>query len=466
MLAQLLRGFRYDRNEIPEVIATRFSQELRAHVEHGRYATSQIAGLFQRGGLDAVEDVVDSVIEISYDDCLLLSHAYGVHRLLVDPLLSAPADDVCLVERLENFFVVGEKGERSYGSQAIYRTPDRSLAGATSVSIVHLRLERGGYSDTHWHPGDELLLVLRGSVDVLLLDCGLRARLNVEDYLHFYAEHEHCALNASNEPAEMFIVRFQRSKRRAELVDGLRLRKPKPSVAAAARRGFLSVIAPQPPWAPGEPPSDRVVDRAGLGRFLQLVCESRFRAEARLTLEELAARGAPFGISRARFDRIHHGLSPVSQDDLLILAEIYELEPMLLYDFLCPALRTAIAVRSRPDPHVEALARSDMRRLPERFLRTSDPVYRIPCRRLADTDVAIASLFLPPGTQSPVNRHPGHELILPLKGEVRLRFGGGGVDAAVAANRGEFAHFSSFRNHWVENPFTEDAEVFVLRVHE
>jgi uncharacterized RmlC-like cupin family protein len=184
-----------------------------------------------------------------------------------------------------------------------------------------------------------------------------------------------------------------------------------------------------------------------------------------LTLDELARRGTPFGISRARFDRIHHGLSPVSQDELLVLAKIYEVEPLLLFDFVCPALRSAVAVRSRPDRDVKALSDTDMRRLPEEFLQSPNAVYTIPCRRLAETDVALAFLFLRPGAQSPVNRHPGHEVILPLKGEVRVRFPGG-VDARVSAAQGEFAHFGSFRDHWVENASTEDAEVFVVRVHE
>jgi quercetin dioxygenase-like cupin family protein len=464
-LARLLRTCRHETSESPEDVASRFAGELKSAFAEKRHATSDLAGLFRHGGIDAVEDMVDGSIEVGYDDCLLLSHAYGVHRLLIDPVLSEPADGVCLVGSFEDFFVVGEKGDREYGSGAIYRTPDRCLAGISSVSLVQLRLEPGGYSDTHLHTGDELLLVLHGSVDLLLLDCGLRARLNPGDFIHFYAEHEHCALNAGTDPAEMFIVRSQRSKRRAEFIDGLRIRRPRPWIAATARREFLSVIAPPPQWGHGPSPSDRVRDRAGLGRFLQLVCESRLRPERRLPLKELARRGAPFGISRAKFDRIHHGLSPVSQDELLTLAKIYEVAPVLLYHFLCPTIRGAIAVRSRPDPNVGVPGQSDMRPIPGRFLPSSDSVYRIPCRRLADTDVAIASLVLPFGMQTPMNRHPGHEVIVPLVGEVIVRFKGG-LDTPLSADRGEFAHFRSSNPHWIANPFAAGAEVFVLRVHE
>ena len=79
------------------------------------------------------------------------------------------------------------------------------------------------------------------------------------DYIHFYAEQEHCALNAGSDSAEMFIIRFQQSTRRAELIDGLRARKPKPPVAATAQRGFLSAIAPQPSWRPYQSSSDMVI---------------------------------------------------------------------------------------------------------------------------------------------------------------------------------------------------------------
>jgi quercetin dioxygenase-like cupin family protein len=465
-LATLLRSFRQARNEPLETAATRLAAELKRDPESARYAKSQVRELFQKGGIDALEDAVDGAIEISYSDCDLLSYGYGVHPLLMDSLLSKSTNELVLLKPSENFFIVGEEGERSYGVKARYGVPVQSLEDASSVSIVHLRLDPKGFSDTHSHPGDELLLVLTGSAEVLLLDTGLRTRLNSGDYLHFYAEHEHFAINSETEPAEMLVVRFQHSRRRADLVKSLQASKSDPSDVQAVHREFLSVLAPQPYWNPSLPLSEDVVDRLNLGRFLQLACEPKVRLEGRLTLNELAKRGKPYGIGRSRIDRIHHGRSPVSQRDLVALAKIHELAPVLLCDFLCPALSGAIAVRTRPDSQIECLMDSDMRLIPEEFLPKSKAVYQIPCRRLANTDTAIATLRLPPGAKSPENRHPGHEILIPLKGEVRLRLANGNVDKPVAANRGEFAHFRSQRDHWVENSSDEDAEVLVLRIHE
>jgi quercetin dioxygenase-like cupin family protein len=143
---------------------------------------------------------------------------------------------------------------------------------------------------------------------------------------------------------------------------------------------------------------------------------------------------------------------------------MHEVEPMLVYEFLYPALRTAVVVRWRPQSNMEVLYDTDMKQLPDSFLVALNCKYRVPCRRLADSDVAVVSLVLPPRSRTPEHRHPGHEILLPLKCDVTLHFGD--IDAAVRANRGEFAHFHSFRTHWVENPTDEDAELLVLRVYE
>jgi len=371
---------------------------------------------------------------------------------------------------------VGDLGEKRYGHNAQYRTPSCCLSGADSVAIVRLRLEPKGHSDTHSHPGDELMLVLKGSVDVLLLNSGLRARLNPGDFIHFHSEDEHCALNASDQvPAELLIVRLRRSQRRSDLIAALNVRYPnrgkrqgnlRPAILAAWQ-DFHAAVDPSLLTQQRQQEPTQVWDRVGLGFFLQLLADDRFRREhGRLTLIELAQRGRDHQISRARFDRIHHGRSPVMVSELRVLAEIYEVAPMLLFDFVMPLVRPAIAVRCRTDTQelLTPLQNDDLRRVPSEFVETQTSEYRIPSRRLADTNVAIAWLKLPPGASSPENRHPGHELLVPFTGDIRLA--AGSLAADISADRNELVHFDSSRSHSVTNAGPTDAEVFVLRIYE
>lgn len=65
------------------------------------------------------------------------------------------------------------------------------------------------HSLPHQHPGDELIIVLKGSVVVELDDTGIRTRLQEHDYTHFLAEIPHSIWNVSlEEEAEVLVIRF------------------------------------------------------------------------------------------------------------------------------------------------------------------------------------------------------------------------------------------------------------------
>jgi len=470
-LAHALRMIRMENSISLEQIAESLHRALRQDFHRERYQRTTIAKLFFSRGVDAIEEGTEGVIGLTYDDCKLLAQVYGVHSLLLHPLLTSPSEDVCLIEKLDDFLLVGDPDDETFGVHAQYGTPSRKLAGTENVAVVDLRIDQGGRSDVHSHPGDELMFVRRGTIDVLLRNTGLRARLNQGDYLHFYAEQEHCAFNATTERAELFILRFRFSGRRSELLRGLHAKKPKKLLVSQAIRELLLTVAPYPvatgqEGQPSEPNAERqVLDRFGLGRLLQLLGSERFCAEgARLTLDELARKGARFRFTRAKIHRIRHGLAAVTQADLMNLAEIYGVKPMLFYDYLFPVLRNAIAVRQHGEPEVSFQDVGEMRALPPQYVGESRARYRVPCRRLADTDVAIANLELPPGGTTPENRHPGHEILLPLKGRFIVRFGQ--TLARVNAEEGTFAHFHSHRRHQVVNMGHETAEALVIRMYE
>ncbi len=150
---------------------------------------------------------------------------------------------------------------------------------------------------------------------------------------------------------------------------------------------------------------------------------------------------------------IHHGLAPVSADELVALAGAYEAEPLLLYEFLFPAWRPAVAVQHG----------RDWRDVPAELLGTAGG-YRVPCRRLADSDLGVARLALAPGTATPLNRHPGHELLVPLAGCGQIRLAE--LATEVVAGTHLFAHYTSEIRHQVVNPGPIPFEALVARFYE
>ncbi|MCG8652363.1 MAG: cupin domain-containing protein [Pirellulales bacterium] len=420
---------------------------------------------FRERGIEAIEDSSSGYIELSYDDCELLAEAYQVHRLLLDPALSDPSEDVCLVHQLDEFFHVGDRDQRVYGDNSEYFTPPQRLAFADDLAVVRVRIDPGGHSDTHRHDGDELIFVREGSVHILLRNSGLRAHLDKRDYIHFYSEQEHCVFNDSSTPAELFIIRFKPSSRRFALYRALRAKRPTGDFVARAVRELLASVAPYPTTVSfAEADNPEVLDRFGLARFLQLLAGESFRGKgARLTLDQLTQRAEHTKFNRAKFHRIHNGLTPLTKHDLFQLASIYEVAPILLFDYLFPVVRNAIVVRRHADHDLYAYSSGDYRTASAEFLPDSQSTYLVPCRRLADTDVAITIIQLSSGASTPTNRHPGHEILLPITGEVELRFGN--TSTNISAERGQFAHFQAFRNHSVHNVGSQDAEVLVIRTY-
>jgi quercetin dioxygenase-like cupin family protein len=68
---------------------------------------------------------------------------------------------------------------------------------------------------------------------------------------------------------------------------------------------------------------------------------------------------------------------------------------------------------------------------------------------------------IPAGSSGPVNHHPGHELIVPLHGEMTLHFPGKGLTSRVAA--GGYVHYQSDHEHCVGNAGSDTLRFLVIR---
>jgi quercetin dioxygenase-like cupin family protein len=172
-----------------------------------------------------------------------------------------------------------------------------------------------------------------------------------------------------------------------------------------------------------------------------------------MVIDEAAQHGRKY--SKSKFDRIHHGQAPIDEIELEWLARnVYHIEPMLLSDFLFRTFRPSVAVRR---PHDWVDVKPDL-------VGLYGVSYQVPCRRLADTDISITSLLLQPGASTPANRHPGHEVIVPLEGAVVVHIDR--KDTPVRTGEHLAAHYFSRQIHAVENAGKEPARMLVLRFYE
>jgi quercetin dioxygenase-like cupin family protein len=235
---------------------------------------------------------------LRFQEMRSLARGLGIHPLMLDPLRSESVNEPYLVGILpapngqtatnrpidippSHFFfqpVQSQPGEGSYGHGANYYFPSKALSG-TDASFVWLRLDPGGSSDYHRHPGDEFLLVLRGRVIVDLSEPGLRFELSTASFTHFYAEQAHSVRNDSDEFAELLIIRFnERLGRETRLQMGVKLRDQ-----IECGEGIRELSANLSAWilqTAGRPPrgsslelnkrgnSDPVRNRLGLVRLL------------------------------------------------------------------------------------------------------------------------------------------------------------------------------------------------------
>jgi uncharacterized cupin superfamily protein len=154
------------------------------------------------------------------------------------------------------------------------------LAGTEETALVHLQVDPKGESALHAHPGDELLLVLAGEIEVRLADSGMDTPLKTGDYAHFYAEQKHGVRNHGPQSAEVLVVRYYQLESlgtRPAFLDDLKKDEPSKNLLRRVREEMMTAVAPFTMRADSNNETRVVTDRHGLGRLLQLVCAANFQ---------------------------------------------------------------------------------------------------------------------------------------------------------------------------------------------
>jgi quercetin dioxygenase-like cupin family protein len=202
-----------------------------------------------------------------------------------------------------------------------------------------------------------------------------------------------------------------------------------------------------------------VSDRRGLGRLLRLICsepETPTSTLRSLNYLKHVSDQSNLGYTRARIDRIQHGLSPIKQDELIKLARVFEMAPILLYDFVSPALPNAVVIREA----------GDWSQVPGEYYANSRGVaYFQPKRRLVNADTSIMLVELDPEAETASHHHPGLEFVVPLSGSVDVKFGDAKVHLSVQEGL-SYIHFVSNTGHCIANAGEETAKLLVIRLYE
>lgn len=393
------------------------------------------------------------------------------------------------------------------------------------------------HSAPHRHPGDEMILCTKGMVIVVLEDSGTRTRLQKGDYIHFAAEIPHSAINVSiRDDAEILVVRFFQaarigSRRSCEedfqyILD--QLKRPLPfkvhpsaeiglqlshSVKEVAGR-FEDLwtrymrIEPwlfrqlQSPMSPVDRQPDEVCDYVGLSRLLQLciVLDNRNENAVKLLKQFLGASRKDMkggDLSELRYqlreiakeieqesrrserssewiERVLHGERlgkgrAATVEDLQIFADFFRIPRVLLDNCLLPAVPRSVAVRANDCDRID----------PPRHIptdRASGAEYKLPCRALADSDIAVTFLDLPKGRSSPLNRHSGCEFTLCLEGAAKVTLWDGNPNldhnkhipelSSSTCAKDEYVHYRSDKYHKVENVANGRTKLLIIRFNE
>jgi mannose-6-phosphate isomerase-like protein (cupin superfamily) len=475
-----------------------------------------------------------------------LATGLGIHAIMLDPLLSREVSEDCVVLELPSasgsehikkghfgtpppYAPAGRTLESDaddvHGSGATYAIPDRKVEG-TDAAFVFLRLEpkspqfpRGGHSTQHHHPGDELLLVLKGTVSVTFIDTGVTFELKEQSYVHFYAEQNHAVVNeSSSDSAELFIIRFYqlhskpaqrvrtkwtRQAMRHELWDWARtsrgpraFRSKNPLTwgwllgAVADRSVHPRKHRPDQPVKPGVP--HNILNPFGLARFLDQAGPGDLKGLKKLLAElesehngliENPKKHLKLPAGRDWLWLLQNNQIKVPRRLIDKLVDVYDVFDLLVCEFLFPSWPRQVVVRrteaTKDIDWVNML--SVVNETPELKKRTGvnhgasrlqsgKIVYEVPARSLFCSDVAISWLQInetkDTGLATSPNTHTGCELIVPLEGKIAIEYLEGPQPRVftVAANT-QIAHYNSNRKHILKNTGDGPAKMFLIRFY-
>jgi quercetin dioxygenase-like cupin family protein len=392
---------------------------------------------FRDKGFDEFMDYLHdhSRIPIGVEDLDAIGDLFGISSLLLDPLLSEPRPGNSLTLDFDQDFSPIPRN-KPRGKDATYLTAHRRLEG-TDAAFVRLKLPRKGESDEHEHPGDEMIWIESGEVEVQFQLSGVNLTLGDHDLVHFYAEHRHKVV--AKKPSKCFIIRFYQigSENTRQFLwralEGLLSGADYGRYAASGDEAKSWIHEILPTYRKGGP---EINDLLGLKRFL-----TRWETGSKIKSALLDPE------------------APISLKDL---AQKYGVEEFLLHSYRARAVPGLIVLRSRDDFELLAVDQST-RLFPNAEQRVE---YYLPCRNLSCADMSLAKVILKPGGTTGPNHHPGYEAILMISGEATLYFEDEGSPAQViSVSGGQVCHFNSAKMHRLVNTGSERAEFLVIRFH-
>jgi quercetin dioxygenase-like cupin family protein len=341
-----------------------------------------------------------------------------------------------------------------------YFCPEHRLLGTEDIATVLVTLRAGNKTMWHQHPGDELLFVLNGTINVQLLDTGVRTELHRGDFIHFYAEQKHSASSTGGSDATALVIRFLQLE---SIGTRYALHSKVTSTGVKAkdftsrvRRGFAETLIPFDLTSNNENEERMVIDRLGLGRLLQTAAKAKGFSPADLLKR---AKNQGLNCDKNRIIHTQQGQGPVKRSQLIALATLYDIYPVTLYDYLNPVYGTAIQVSNPEQPSgVE-----DWDSVPDEFVKTRGVKYMVPKRRLAYSDMSISIVQISPGSATIGNKHPGHELLLPISGNVQIEIGDRSYELRYDSHL--YGHFCSGESHRVKNVDSTEAKMLVIRFY-
>ena len=419
----------------------------------------------------------------SLEQVLPLTEIYRISPLMFCPLAGAIATGA-VHQVIQNDFRQPTIQDPPEGSTYLF--PEKRLEDCDAF-IVNLKLAPKASSESHWHVGEELIFVVKGTIEIHLEDNGVRTRdLQKGDYFHFCAHQRHTVSNSGDCLAELFIIRFDqltggfRANVRDALSRSLTLLNSKCPKKEAnplewerkrikdARREMDSVRL----WLEGElhdfrndarqektdrsPFPEYVENPAGLAGFIDHLNAAEKHTVTQLHKTSIE-RDIPFTDAQLR-NLLGGHLRSVKLEVLDQLAQLYAIPEILFYPYLFPRIHDFVAVRRH----------EDLVPLPEQSLtkqKYPGALYQLPCRTLAATQISTTYLSLDSGAFTAWNKHPGFELILPISGQALVETKLQSDPIQVSDSPAAYAMFSSNEDHRLCNNSNEVAKLFVVRVY-
>ena len=397
-----------------------------------------------------------------------LAEQFSIHPLLIDPVFSRVSRHAAIGLRCRGSFVnVGSPDDLLYGVKSQYSIPDTRLEGL-DAAFGHLELLPGGRSDLHEHPGDEILIALEGECQVMFVHSGIRMTLRSGDMVHFYGEQKHVAWNVAHSRCRLFVIRFYQIETdgtRQHVSDQIESNVYLPWNKIPVVRDWVSQIKTFVPVQTSDP--TMVQDPVGFGRFLEKL-RIDFFPDCRhpRDLSDVSRALKKRGVISRDFDieRLEDGLDYLPKRDLLPLGVLYDTAPILLYNWLFPAAQGAVAIVTSDDGR-NPIHLPDLVEVSPEFVKEEGVRYWVPRRNLALSDIAVTHVRLARGAKTPVNKHPGSELLVPTRGAVEVEIPD--LNRKVAAHFEPLilGHYPSHMLHSVWNPTDDDSEFWVIRFH-